>query len=261
MVEVLQDEVVVLHDRLQLLRESVHVAEIADTESSSCGLVLVGRADALAGGSDLLVAEGSFPCVINNRMIGQDQRAGLRNLQAAPDIHAGALKLAHLLEQRVRRQNNSGSDKAGAGRMEDPGGNKPDDSLLSANNQGMAGIVSALIANYIAGLLRQKINDLALSLVTPLGAQYNYILSHLLTQQQNHKTYDLKHCSAGSSGLPDTELIKELAVRADNHYAVLAEALSVSFHALQEIIQLRALGIRLRVNPSRLGIALSAELI
>ena len=66
--------------------------------------------------------------------------------------------------------------------MKDPRGNKSDNCLLSANYQGMSCVVPALIADDIAGLLCQKVNDLTLSLVTPLGALYNYILSHLLTQ-------------------------------------------------------------------------------
>ena len=107
MIEVLQDEVVVLHDGPELLGETVHIAEIADAEAPSCGLVLVRGADALAGGSDLLVTECSFPCVVNDRMVRQDQRAGLRDLQAAFHIHTGALELAHLLEQCVRREDDA----------------------------------------------------------------------------------------------------------------------------------------------------------
>ncbi|BBV06966.1 hypothetical protein BML2537_04600 [Providencia stuartii] len=50
--------------------------------------------------------------------------------------------------------------------------------FFTVYNKSMASIMAALIANYIFSTLCQQVDDLALSFVTPLGAQYDNVLTH-----------------------------------------------------------------------------------
>ena len=54
------------------------------------------------------------------------------------------------------------------------------DGLLTLDHQRVASVVSTLESNYRAGTLGQQIDDLPLALVTPLGADYNDVLTHVI---------------------------------------------------------------------------------
>ncbi|MNN72476.1 hypothetical protein D3C81_1885150 [compost metagenome] len=54
--------------------------------------------------------------------------------------------------------------------------------LLAVDPQRMAGIVTALEADHALDGFRQPIDDLAFALVTPLGADYDYVLAHVTNQ-------------------------------------------------------------------------------
>ena len=51
-------------------------------------------------------------------------------------------------------------------------------SFFTTNNQRMAARCVPLKAHHCVGLLRQQVNDLALALITPLGAEYDDIATH-----------------------------------------------------------------------------------
>src|SRR5690606_33132368 len=52
--------------------------------------------------------------------------------------------------------------------------------LAAVDHQRVAGVVAALEAHDRADVLRQQVDDLALALVAPLGAQNDYRLTHCL---------------------------------------------------------------------------------
>ena len=54
------------------------------------------------------------------------------------------------------------------------------DGLLTVDHQGVASVVTALITHDCSGLLGEQVDDLALALITPLGAQDDDILTHKL---------------------------------------------------------------------------------
>src|SRR5690606_26228932 len=53
-------------------------------------------------------------------------------------------------------------------------------SFHTIDHQCMTGVVAALEADHGGGPVREQIDDLALALVTPLGAQHNYIFTHAI---------------------------------------------------------------------------------
>ena len=67
--------------------------------------------------------------LIERDVMRQDQRARLGDAQALRHVDAGALQLAHLLEQRLRRQHHAVADEAGHAVVQDAGGNQPQDGL------------------------------------------------------------------------------------------------------------------------------------
>jgi hypothetical protein len=59
--------------------------------------------------------------------------------------------------------------------MENPGRNQVKDKLVFAHHQRVAGVVSSLIAGHHLGLPGQKIDDLPLAFISPLGAHHDYV--------------------------------------------------------------------------------------
>ncbi len=55
--------------------------------------------------------------------------------------------------------------------------------FLTVDNQSMARVMATLIAHNIFSPFSQQVNDLALTFVTPLGAQYDDVLTHLKNHQ------------------------------------------------------------------------------
>ena len=55
--------------------------------------------------------------------------------------------------------------------IEHAGGNQRERDLLVADDDGVAGVVAALVANHEVGGLGEVVGDPALALVTPLGSE------------------------------------------------------------------------------------------
>ncbi|KAF1370604.1 hypothetical protein FHR25_000699 [Yokenella regensburgei] len=53
-----------------------------------------------------------------------------------------------------------------------------EDGFFTVDYESVACVVSALVANYIFGPFSQKIYDLSFTFVTPLGAQYDDVVTH-----------------------------------------------------------------------------------
>ena len=71
------------------------------------------------------------------------------------------------------------ADQAAHPGAQNPGRNQVEYGLLALDDQRMAGVVATLEAHHCRGPVGQQIDDLALALITPLGTDYNYVLTHL----------------------------------------------------------------------------------
>src|SRR5690606_39666414 len=58
------------------------------------------------------------------------------------------------------------------------GGNQVQNGLFTVDHQGVASVVAPLITHDCSSLLGEQVDDLALALITPLGAQDDDILTH-----------------------------------------------------------------------------------
>ncbi|HYI48966.1 MAG TPA: hypothetical protein VEX35_10925 [Allosphingosinicella sp.] len=75
------ERVVVRADAVELGPQAVEMGEVADPDRAAADLVLIGRADAAPGGADLAGARRILAQRVEIAVEGQDQRAGVGDLQ------------------------------------------------------------------------------------------------------------------------------------------------------------------------------------
>ncbi|MNS53297.1 hypothetical protein D3C72_860480 [compost metagenome] len=177
-----QHEVVVIQHFGELLVKQRRVKQVLHAQCATGDLVFVRRADAATGRADLALALARFARLVDGHVIRQDQRADFGNLQARTHVQTGGLKLFDFLEQGFRGQHDAIADEAGDTGMHDARRDQAKNRLLAVDPQRMAGVVTALKANHALDGFRQPIDDLAFALVTPLGADYDYVLAHVTNQ-------------------------------------------------------------------------------
>ena len=85
------------------------------------------------------------------------------------------------------RQHHAIADVAGDAFAQDARGNQPQDRLLAVDDQRMAGIVSALEAHHAICMVGEPVDDLALALVTPLGADHYHVLCHARSKKREFR--------------------------------------------------------------------------
>jgi hypothetical protein len=125
-----------------------------------------------------LPRRGPLAGLVEGHVVGQDQRAGRADAQALAHRHAALLQLLDLLEQRLRRQHHAVADQALHAVAQDARGDQVQHGLLAVADQRVAGVVPALEAHHGVGPLGEQIDDLALALVAPLGAEHYHVPAH-----------------------------------------------------------------------------------
>jgi hypothetical protein len=161
-----------VQDLGQLLRKAHRLEQVLQADGAPRHLVLVGRPDAAPRGADLLRALRRFAREVERRVVRQDERAGFRDPQARRHRHAGRLQLVHFLHQRLRREHHAVADVAVHAGAQDPRGDEVQHRLLAGDDQRVAGVVPALEAHHALRAVGEPVDDLALALVAPLGADH-----------------------------------------------------------------------------------------
>ena len=168
---------IVVHEQtVDLGSQRAEVLEILGADGAPAGLVLVGRADAAPRGADPLLAGGRLAQLIELAMQRQDQRGVLGDLEVAGiDGDAALRQGVDLGHQMPRIEHHAVTDDAELAGTHDARGQQRQLVGLLADHQRVAGIVAALEAHDDVGALRQPVDDLALALVAPLGADHHHI--------------------------------------------------------------------------------------
>src|SRR5262249_40608245 len=147
-----------------------------DADGAAPDLVLIGRPDAAAGRADRLFAAPRVARTVEAAVRRQDQRGIVGEVQILRrDIEALPAHRLDLLEQRPGIDDNAIADDRQFSRADDPGRQEAQLVLNVANDERVSGIGAALKAHNDVGALRQPIDDLALALVAPLGADHRDI--------------------------------------------------------------------------------------
>jgi len=175
----MRDCVLLRAGRLNVRLEQGGMQQIHDAEAAAGHLVLVGRPDATAGGADLLAPRRAFRGQLDHAVVGQNDLRAVGDEEIAVDLDAQLANAADLAEERDGIEDNSVADDALATRPEHAAGNKLQHKLVLADDDGVPGVMSAGVARHGGKPLAQHVNDFALALVAPLGAQhYSCFRSH-----------------------------------------------------------------------------------
>ena len=175
---VLQHEVVEVEDLAELGGEFLALEQVLHAHRAPRHLVFVRRPDAAAGGADGIGAARRLARLVERDVRGKDQRAVGRDAQAREHVHAGVDQRLRLAEQRFQRQHHAVADEALHVLVQDSRRDQRQHGLLAADDQRVAGVVSALETRHRGGALGEQVDDLALALVAPLGADDDDEFAH-----------------------------------------------------------------------------------
>ena len=96
---------------LDLVRQGVEIGEVHQADGAAADLVLIGRADAAAGGADRGAGVGGFAQRIELAVQGQDQRDVLGDAQVfRADRDALAPQLCDFVEEGLRIEHHAIAD-------------------------------------------------------------------------------------------------------------------------------------------------------
>jgi hypothetical protein len=167
---VLQHEVVEVEHLAEPRREALALEQVGDAHRATGHLVLVGGADAAAGRADRVRAAGPLAGEVELHVRGQDQRAVRADAQLAEHRHAARGEHVGFLQERRERKHHAVADEALHVFAQHAGGDERQDRLLAADHERVARVVPALEPGDRGGPLGEQVDDLALALVAPLGA-------------------------------------------------------------------------------------------
>ena len=100
--------------------------------------------------------------------------------QPTGNLAPRGLHFGDLLKQRDRFDHQAIADHTQLAFMQDARGDQVQHMLLIAHLDGMAGIVAALEADHHVGVLGEHVDDLAFTLIAPLGPD-QYCIGHLVS--------------------------------------------------------------------------------
>ena len=161
---------------VDLGRQVVGIGEVHEPDRPAPDLVLVGGADAAPCRADPGPGAGVLTQGVELAVHGQDQRAIVGDAKVVAG-HCDTLvsQAPDLGHQGVRVQHDAVADHRELAGAHHPGGQQRELVDGIADDQRVAGIVAALEAHDDVGLFREPVDDLALALVAPLGADDDHI--------------------------------------------------------------------------------------
>ena len=168
--------IVVGEEPLDLAVKGGEVRKVHEANGAPADLVLIGRANATAGGADARERIRGLARRIEFLMQGQDQRGVLGDAQRGRrDLDPLPFEPADLFHQRARVEHDAVADDRQLSRPHHAGRKEREFVGRAVNDEGVAGIVAALKAHHDIGLLREPVDDLAFALVAPLGSDHDHI--------------------------------------------------------------------------------------
>ncbi len=166
-----QQRIVMQQQFIELARQCLGLEQIANAHGAARDLVLIGGTDAAPGGAEAGFAPRGFAQAVERAMQRQDQCCVVGQQQITRrHRHALLAQGLDLGQQRPGIDHHAIADDRELALAHDAGGQQAQLVGDVADDQRVAGIVAALEADHDIGALRQPVDDLALALVAPLGA-------------------------------------------------------------------------------------------
>ena len=95
------------------------------------------------------------------------------------DFYAFGAQAGYLVDEGLRVDDHTVADNADLPFMQYARGDKMQDKLLVADDDGMSGVIAALIPHDVIGVAREYVYYLTLALISPLGS-YNDCVCHII---------------------------------------------------------------------------------
>src|SRR3954467_5431658 len=92
-------------------------------------------------------------------------------------LHAHGLQAVYFFHERKWVKHHTVADDGFAAFAQHTAGNELQDKLFALDDDGVSSIVSAGVARDAIKILREHVNDLALTLIAPLGADNDYCVA------------------------------------------------------------------------------------
>ena len=178
---VFQRKIMIIEHFAEFGRKAFAMQQVTQSQTATRNLILVRGTDTPSGGTDGFLAACQFARLVQGNVIGQDQRAGLAEVQAFADGHATVFQHVHFLKQGLRRQHDAIPDQALDIIAQDSRWYQVQDRFLAVDYQGMPGIVTTLKPGDGCSTVGKQINHLTLALIAPVRTNYHYILAHIPT--------------------------------------------------------------------------------
>ena len=173
-----------------MLLERLGVLEIAHLQRLLHIFVAIDRRNAALGGAVAVAAKALLLQRVLHRMEGQHHDGAVGDLEVVGrDLHAGGTHAIHLAADVLQVDHGARAQQIDLFRTEDAGGQQVQLELAVFVDDGMAGVVAALIADDHVVALGEVIDHAALALVSPVNAD-NGAMCHVL------HSFD-RSCSAG----------------------------------------------------------------
>ncbi len=161
--------VLLMQAGLDLVMQVFRVEQVVHADAHAVDLVGVCRADATAGGADLVLAEEAFGHLVEHAVIrGDDVRAFAHQQSGA--VHATAFKAVDLLEQHFRIDDDAVADDGGGVGADDAGRQQVQCVRFVADDHGVACVVAAVEAGHVIDFGADQIGRLTFAFVAPLSA-------------------------------------------------------------------------------------------
>jgi hypothetical protein len=196
LVDALEDEVLLRERGLEFLPEDLRVEDVLDANADARGLVRVGGTDSSPRRPDLEPAEPPLAGGVDGDVPRHDQ------VRVPGDAHALSGDAAALERVQLGDEEPGVDDAAGAHDAELPGEDSGRDVVegerLAVADDRVAGVGAALVAAHDVGVLGEQVDDLALPLVAPLGAD-DHGCWHRLELSGRGSRWSLVHMACGEA--------------------------------------------------------------
>src|SRR5215475_6702777 len=171
--------VLVPQDEVELLTEDAGIEQVLDPDAQPGHFVAICRPDAAAGGADPGVAEKPLADFVQRPVMRHDQ-VRVRADQELFAAYAALFQGVDLLEEHAGIDDDAVADDGRDVRGEHPGRQHVQRVALVADDDGVAGVIAALVPDDVLHAVPEQVGRLALTLVAPLGAD-QHDGGHLLT--------------------------------------------------------------------------------
>ena len=167
-VELHQQLVLAQQRRLDLLAQQGLVEQVLHADAHAVDLVGVRGADAASGGADLLLAQEALGDPVNGAVIRRDD-VGVGADDQAGKVDPARRQVVDLVEQHLEVDDDAVADHRDAG-IQHAGRQQVHRELLAVDDDRVASVVAARVADGVVGAIAQLVGALALTLVAPLSS-------------------------------------------------------------------------------------------